>query len=137
MSIWKQKGDVHDPGKYRGITLLGQVLKLLERILDKRIRVRVEAEIGEEQQGFRRGRGTSDGLFSLRQLVEKKLEVKGNMVLGFVDLEKAYDRVPRELVMSTLRWMDVPEAEVRMVEELYVCTRGRVVVGCQMSLGLI
>ena len=26
--IWKRKGDVHDPGKYRGITLLSQVLKL-------------------------------------------------------------------------------------------------------------
>ena len=25
--IWKQKGDVHCPGKYRGITLLGQVFK--------------------------------------------------------------------------------------------------------------
>ena len=39
--IWKRKGDVHDPGKYRGITLLSQVLKLLERVLDARIRRRV------------------------------------------------------------------------------------------------
>ena len=27
--IWKRKSDVHDPGKYRGITLITQVLKLL------------------------------------------------------------------------------------------------------------
>ena len=32
--IWKRKGDVHDQGKYRDITLLSQVLKLLERVLD-------------------------------------------------------------------------------------------------------
>ena len=32
--IWKRKGDVHDPGNYRGITLLSQVLKLLEMVLD-------------------------------------------------------------------------------------------------------
>ena len=32
--IWKRKGDVHDPGKYRGITLLSIVLKLMERVLD-------------------------------------------------------------------------------------------------------
>ena len=131
--IWKRKGDVYDPGKYRGITLLSHVFKLLERILDGRIRSRVESEIGEEQQGFRRGRGTRDSLFSLRQLVEKKLEVKGSMALGFVDLEKAYDTVPRELVMSTLRWMCVPEAEVRMVEGMYEGTRGRVLVGSGMS----
>ncbi len=49
-SIWKMKGDVHDPGKYRGITLLSQALKLLERVLDGRIRKKIECEIGEEQQ---------------------------------------------------------------------------------------
>ena len=36
--IWKRKWDVHDPGNDRGITLLGQVLKLLARVLDARIR---------------------------------------------------------------------------------------------------
>ena len=32
--VWKRKGDVHDPGKYRGITLLSHVLKVLQRILE-------------------------------------------------------------------------------------------------------
>ena len=41
------------------------------------------------------------------------------MALGFVDQEKAFDTVPREMVMATLRWMGVPEAEVRMVEDTY------------------
>ncbi len=36
----EEERDVHDPGKYRGITLLSQVLKLLERVLDARIRRR-------------------------------------------------------------------------------------------------
>ena len=38
------------------------------------------------------------------------------MALGFVDLEKAFDTIPREMVKATLWWMGVPEAEVRMVE---------------------
>ena len=42
------------PGKYRGITLLSHIMKLLERILDKRLRERVEHELGEEQLGFRK-----------------------------------------------------------------------------------
>ena len=49
--IWKRTGDVHDPGKYRGITLLSQVLKLLERVLDARIRRRVEVDFGEYSKG--------------------------------------------------------------------------------------
>ena len=71
--VWKRKGDVHDLGKYQVITLLSHVLKMLERILDGRIRRIVECEMGE-QQGFRRRRGMADGMFILRQLVEKRLE---------------------------------------------------------------
>ena len=127
--IWKRKGDVHDPGKYRGIELFSQVLKLLERVLDARIRGRVEGDFGEEQQGFGKWRGTTDGIYVLRQMAEKRLEVLGSMALGFVDMEKAFDTVPREMVMATLRWMGVPEAEVRMVEGTYEKATARVVVG--------
>ena len=64
--IWKEKGDEQDPGKYRGIKLLSHIMKLLERILDVRIRKKVDQELGEEQQGFRKGRGKTDGMFALR-----------------------------------------------------------------------
>ena len=76
----------------------------------------VECEMGEEQQGFRRGRGTTDGMFTLRHLVEKKLDGPENMALGIIDLETTYYTVPRDMAMATLRWICVPEAEVRMVE---------------------
>ena len=68
-------------------------------------------------------------MYVLRQMVEKILEVQGSMALGFVDLEKAFDTVPREMVMATLWWMGVPEAEVRMVEGMYEKTTARVVMG--------
>ena len=128
--IWKKKGDVQDPGKYRGITLLSHIMKLLERILDVRIQKKVEQELGE---GFKKSRGTTDGMFALSQMVEKRLEMQWRMAVGFVDLEKAYDTVPREMVMATVRWMGVPEAEARMVEAMYERTKGRVVVGSRLS----
>ncbi len=54
----------------------------------------------------------------------------GYMALGFVDLDKkAFDTVPREMVMVTLRWMGVPEAGVRTVEGVYEKTTARVVGG--------
>ena len=84
--------------------------------MDARTRRRVEGDFGEEQQGFIKERGTADGMYVLTQMVENRLEVQDSMALGFVDLEKAFDTVPREMVMATLWWMGVPEAEVRMVE---------------------
>ena len=71
--IWKGKGDIHDPGRYRGITLLSQALKLIEGILDARVRHIMERKIGENQLGFRKGRGTDDGLFAIRQIIEKRI----------------------------------------------------------------
>ena len=40
--------------------------RLLDRVLDARISRRVEGDFGEEQQGFRKGRGTADGMYVLR-----------------------------------------------------------------------
>ena len=54
----------------------------------------VECEMGEEEQGFRRGRGTAERMFTQRQLVEKRLAGQENLALGFIDLEKAYYTVP-------------------------------------------
>ena len=50
------------------------------------------------------------------------------MALGIVDLEKAFDTVTREIVMATIRWMGLPETEVRMVEDMYEKTTASVVV---------
>ena len=56
----------------------------------------------------RKGRGIADGMYVLRQMVEQTLEVQGSMAQRFVDLEKAFDTVHREMVMAMLRWMGVP-----------------------------
>ena len=80
--IFKRIGDVHDPGKYRGMTLLSQVLKLLETVLDARIRIRVEGDFGEEKQRFGKWRRTADGMYVLRQMVEKRLKVRAVWLWG-------------------------------------------------------
>ena len=60
-----------------GFTLLSHIMKLLEMILDGRTRKRVEQELDEKQQGFRKRRGTTGEMFALRQLVEKRLDMQG------------------------------------------------------------
>ena len=47
----------------------------------------------------------------------KRLEGQGNVALGFINLDKSYDTVPREMVMASLKSMCVPDAEMRISEE--------------------
>ena len=68
-------------------------MKVLERIVETLIRGTVD--IDAMQFGFRPGRGTTDAIFILRQVQEKLLAKGKTCYFAFVDLEKAFDRVPR------------------------------------------
>jgi len=94
--VYKGKGDALDCGSYRGIKLLDQVMKVFERVLEMRLRDRVK--IDDMQFGFCPGKGTIDAIFVIRQVHEMFLENKKDLWIAFVDLEKAFDRVPREVL---------------------------------------
>ena len=61
------------------------------------------------QFGFMAGRSRTDVIFIVHQLQEKYLEKSKDLWMAFVDLEKAFDRVPREVVWWTLRYLGVDE----------------------------
>ena len=60
--LFKGKGSILECSNYRGIKLVSHTLKLLERIIDQRLRTIVE--LGNIQFGFRRGRSTMDPVFA-------------------------------------------------------------------------
>ena len=96
VTIFIEKGNLLQCDNYRGIKLLEHSLKILEKVLDKTLRNIIH--INNMQFGFSPGKETTDAKFMIRQVKEKRLEKNKKVLMAFLDFEKAYDRVPREVV---------------------------------------
>ena len=99
--IFKEKGDIQECKNYRGIKLLTHTFKIWERVLDRR--VRECTDIHESQFGFMPG-----------------------ICVTVIDLEKAYDRAPREEIWRTMRERLVPEKHVKLLQDMYTGCRTKV-----------
>ena len=77
------------------------------------------------------GKGTTDAMFALRMLMEKYREGQRQIHFVFVDLEKAYDRVPWEELWYCMRNSGIQEKYVRLVQ--YTHEESERVVRCALE----
>ena len=92
-------------------------MKIVERVLEKRIRELVKVD--DMLLGFMPGKSTVDALFIVRRIQEEFRGKEKKMYMFFVDLEKAFDRVPRKVMEWALRKKSLPEVLVKAVMSLY------------------
>ena len=90
---------------------------MLERVLEARLRKTVK--IDDMQFEFSPGKGTTDAIFIVRQVKEKFLGKQKELWMAFVDLEKAFDRVPREVLWWALRNVGVDEWIVNVIKIMF------------------
>ena len=58
-------------------------------------------------------------IFSLRQLMEKYQAKRKNLYMVFINLEKGYDRVPRDLIWWVLNKRNVPQGYIEIIKDMY------------------
>ena len=92
--IFKGKDDVMTCGSYREVKLQEHVMKIVKRVLERQIRTLVN--LHKMQFGFMPGKETVNEIFIVRMKEEYQKDKKLHMC--FVDMEKAFDRVPSDEV---------------------------------------
>ena len=114
-----KKGNLSNCENWRGIALLEVMGKIVARIIQQRLQIIAERELPESQCGFRRGRGCTDMVFTVRQLTEKAFEHHTKQYIIFVDLKKAYDSVPREALWVVLKKLGAPDLIIDIIRSFH------------------
>jgi len=115
--IFKNKGDVQSCTNYRGIKLMSHTMKLWERVIEHRLRRMTS--VTKNQFGFMPGRSTMEAIFLVRQLMERYREQKKDVHMVFIDLEKAYDKIPRNVMWWALEKHKVPAKYITLIKDMY------------------
>ena len=122
-----KSGDKAVLDNYRGISLISIPCKIFSLLIQKQSSAWVDAQLLEQQCGFRSGRSCNDAIFSMRLLHEHAVRKKAPIFTAFIDLAKAYDSVDRGLAWSCFLQRGIPDKLLRIIQLLHSGTQCAVV----------
>jgi Reverse transcriptase (RNA-dependent DNA polymerase) len=71
-------------------------MKLWERMIEHHLRKLTT--VSKNQFNFMLGRSIMEAIFLIRQLMKRHWEQKNDLYMIFIDLEKAYDKIPKNIM---------------------------------------
>lgn len=121
ISLIPKKGSIELVTNTRPLALTGQVYKGFMGMVNERLTDVAEQNgwLGQLQNGFRAGRGTSDNLVILSHVIEHSRTKNKPLYVGFLDLEKAYDSVEWPVLWDTLGRLDIDRGFIEMLRNVY------------------
>jgi Reverse transcriptase (RNA-dependent DNA polymerase) len=115
--IFKNKEDIQSYTNYTKIKLMSHTMNLWKRVIEHRLRKLTF--VSRNQFGFMLGRSTIETIFLIRQLMKRYREHKKDLHMIFIDLEKAYDKIPRNIMWWVLKRKLVPTKYVTLIKDIY------------------
>ncbi|XP_063904726.1 uncharacterized protein LOC135123778 [Zophobas morio] len=111
-----KRGDIKECKNGRGVTTAN---KILAHIINQRIKQKIDNTLRQEQAGFRRGRSCIDQIATMRMIIEETIERNANLILVFVDFEKAFDRIKRGTMWKILKQKGISEKMISLIKMMY------------------
>ena len=120
VAIWKgaSKGSSKNPETYRGIQIGPSLCKIIVIIIINRLKNWYEKQLLDQQQGFRKGRGTTDGIFIIKRIHQITDQIKKPVFTLFIDLTAAFDHIKRDWMFITIYQRLEQNADKKLIELL-------------------
>ena len=90
-----------------------------EEAIIRRISEAVDLRLRQEQAGFKKGRGCTDQIFTLRNIIELCTEWQRQLYINFVDFEKAFGSIHRECLWRILKAYGILQQIVLVIKSFY------------------
>ena len=116
-----KKGSRKMCDNYRGISIMDSIAKLYDSILNRRLELWFKPD--REQAGSQKGRGCVEHLLTLRLLMDFAKHRKKKLFVVYVDFSKAYDRVPRHLLLQRMIALGCGATMVKAIAAVYHSTK--------------
>ena len=99
-----KKGDHSDPSAYRIISITSVIMRLFERVVYWRTVQQLDSDrfFTDSQAGFRKHLSTLDCIYKLLRDVYSSLRSRKQLPVIFLDIIKAFDRVPHQFLLFKL-----------------------------------
>ena len=117
-----KSGSINTAENYRGISLLCIMGKLFTKVLNNRLIACAEKlnKIDEGQAAYRKGRRTTDNIFTLYAMAEKYLSKKGGrFYCAYIDFSWAFDNLPHSHLWYRLVSEGVHGKFLRVLQSMY------------------
>jgi hypothetical protein len=118
---------------YREISQPSSTYKILLNILLSRLGPYIDEIIGDHHCGFWCNRSTTDQIFCICQVLEKKWEYNETVHRLFIDFKKACASVRSEVLYNILIEFVIPMKSVRLIKINLNETRSKVCIGKHLS----
>ena len=112
-----KKDDPLDKENYKPVSILPLLSKVYERLLYNRLPDHVENIFNVILCGFRKVHNTQHTLFELLQSWQKELNANGMVPTVLMDLSKAYDRIPHDLLIAKLNAYNVDSVWLLLISD--------------------
>ena len=99
--------------------LLSVPSKVFCQIILERLKHALDRKLHCEQAGFRKDKSCTDHIAALTIIIEQSTEWQTPLCMNFIDFEKAFDSVDRNVIWQRMGHYGVPPKFIKLIQELY------------------